>query len=116
MSYVAGNKEDKEGVEAGFAAKSHRIRITLTAQGPKLKALEKGERYSIAMLLMAWHFMLYAVMLAVLLLTCSLLPVYAVSQDLINRAKDKDLKVKGPIRMPTKTLIHTTRQLPSPRP
>lgn len=42
MSYVAG-KDDKEGVEAGFNAKSHKIRITLTAQGPKLKALEKGE-------------------------------------------------------------------------
>lgn len=43
MSYVAGGKEDKEGVDAGFSAKSHKIRITLTAQGPKLKALEKGE-------------------------------------------------------------------------
>lgn len=45
MSYVAG-KEDKEGVEAGFNAKSHKIRITLTAQGPKLKALEKGVSHS----------------------------------------------------------------------
>ncbi|KAK9896411.1 ribosomal protein S1 [Cystobasidium minutum MCA 4210] len=75
MSYVAG-KDDKEGVEAGFNAKSHKIRITLTAQGPKLKALEK------------------------------------VCQDLINRAKDKDLNVKGPVRMPTKVLVHTTRKTP----
>jgi hypothetical protein len=38
MSYVA--KEDKEGVEGGYAAKSHKIRITLTSQ--KVKAVEKG--------------------------------------------------------------------------
>jgi hypothetical protein len=33
-----------------------------------------------------------------------------VSNDLINRAKDKDLRVKGPIRMPTKCLKITTRK------
>lgn len=32
------------------------------------------------------------------------------SNDLINRAKDKDLRVKGPIRMPTKVLKITTRK------
>lgn len=35
--------------------------------------------------------------------------VFPVCQDLVNRAKDKDLAVKGPIRMPTKVLVHTTR-------
>ncbi|KAL7417179.1 ribosomal protein S10p/S20e-domain-containing protein [Mrakia frigida] len=34
------------------------------------------------------------------------------SNDLINRAKDKDLRVKGPIRMPTKVLKITTRKTP----
>jgi len=72
MSYVA--KEDKEGVEAGFSAKTHKIRITLTSS--KVKALEK------------------------------------VSNDLVNRAKDKDLRVKGPVRLPTKVLTHTTRKTP----
>lgn len=70
MSYVA--KEDKEGVEAGFSAKSHKIRITLTSQ--KVKAVEK------------------------------------VCTDLVNRAKDKDLRVKGPVRLPTKVLTITTRK------
>jgi small subunit ribosomal protein S20e len=70
MSYVA--KEDKEGVEAGYSAKSHKIRITLTSS--KVKALEK------------------------------------VCNDLVNRAKDKDLRVKGPVRLPTKVLVHTTRK------
>jgi len=33
-------------------------------------------------------------------------------RDLINRAKDKDLRVKGPIRLPTKVLRITTRKTP----
>lgn len=32
--------------------------------------------------------------------------------DLVNRAKDKDLRVKGPVRMPTKVLQITTRKTP----
>ena len=32
--------------------------------------------------------------------------------DLIRGAKDKELKVKGPVRMPTKTLRITTRKTP----
>merc|ERR1712018_573701 len=32
--------------------------------------------------------------------------------DLIKGAKDKELKVKGPVRMPTKTLRITTRKTP----
>ncbi|GLB41873.1 putative ribosomal protein S10p/S20e [Lyophyllum shimeji] len=34
------------------------------------------------------------------------------SNDLINRAKDKQLRVKGPVRMPTKCLKITTRKTP----
>jgi len=37
---------------------------------------------------------------------------YLVCADLIARAKDKDLKVKGPVRLPTKTLKITTRKTP----
>lgn len=32
--------------------------------------------------------------------------------DLINRAKEKGLNAKGPVRMPTKTLRITTRKSP----
>lgn len=35
-----------------------------------------------------------------------------VCTDLIRGAKDKDLRVKGPVRMPTKTLRITTRKSP----
>ncbi|KAF8729413.1 hypothetical protein AX14_006135 [Amanita brunnescens Koide BX004] len=34
------------------------------------------------------------------------------SSDLINRAKDKQLRVKGPVRLPTKVLRITTRKTP----
>lgn len=36
----------------------------------------------------------------------------AVCSDLIRGAKDKQLKVKGPVRMPTKVLHITTRKSP----
>ena len=35
-----------------------------------------------------------------------------VCADLIRGAKDKRLRVKGPVRMPTKVLHHTTRKSP----
>jgi len=35
-----------------------------------------------------------------------------VCQELIERAKGKDLRVKGPVRLPTKTLKVTTRKTP----
>merc|ERR1712106_923942 len=35
-----------------------------------------------------------------------------ISNELVKAAKDKNLKVKGPVRMPTKTLRITTRKTP----
>jgi len=35
-----------------------------------------------------------------------------VSSELIERAKSKDLRVKGPVRLPTKTLKISTRKTP----
>lgn len=35
-----------------------------------------------------------------------------VCSDLINRAKDKELRVKGPVRLPTKVLRITSRKSP----
>jgi len=37
---------------------------------------------------------------------------YVVCADLIRGAKDKSLKVKGPVRIPTKVLRITTRKAP----
>jgi hypothetical protein len=34
----------------------------------------------------------------------------SVCADLISRAKDRELRVKGPVRLPTKVLKHTTRK------
>merc|ERR1712008_291644 len=36
-----------------------------------------------------------------------------ISNDLVKAAKDKNLKVNGPVRMPTKTLRITTRKTPN---
>ncbi|KAI9179766.1 40S ribosomal protein S20 [Blastocladiella emersonii ATCC 22665] len=36
-----------------------------------------------------------------------------VCADLVKRAKDKELKVKGPVRLPTKMLAITTRKAPN---
>lgn len=36
-----------------------------------------------------------------------------VCQELIDRAKHKELRVKGPVRLPTKTLKITTRKAPN---
>ena len=35
-----------------------------------------------------------------------------VTSQLLNNAKDNKLKTKGPVRMPTKKLVHTTRRTP----
>merc|ERR1712150_410648 len=35
-----------------------------------------------------------------------------ISNELVKAARDKNLKVKGPVRMPTKTLRITTRKTP----
>ena len=37
---------------------------------------------------------------------------HAVCADLVRGAKDKQLKIKGPVRMPTKRLLITTRKSP----
>ncbi|CAH8543612.1 unnamed protein product [Dicrocoelium dendriticum] len=46
------------------------------------------------------------------LTAASVAPLEIVSNDLIKRAKDQNLKVKGPVRMPTKILRITTRKTP----
>ncbi|CAH8855538.1 unnamed protein product [Trichobilharzia szidati] len=46
------------------------------------------------------------------LTAASVKPLEQVSNDLIKRAKDQNLKVKGPVRMPTKVLRITTRKTP----
>jgi ribosomal protein S10 len=76
-------KPQQGNYEAGF----HRIRITLTSRN--VKALEKGLFFTLSSLI---------------------LPVCA---DLIKGAHDQRLmKVKGPVRLPTKVLHITTRKSP----
>lgn len=86
MSY---NKPEKG--EFGEGPKIHRIRITLTSR--KVQALEKGELRSS---LPPWN--------------CN--ADSTVTSDLIERAKSKNLRVKGPVRLPTRVLKVTTRKTP----
>lgn len=89
MSYVAKGEKEYDATGAPVpAAKIHKIRITLTSSN--VKNLEK-----------CW----YPFAVCILVLT-----VCVVSNDLINRAKDKQLRVKGPVRLPTKVLKITTRK------
>merc|ERR1712227_844437 len=46
------------------------------------------------------------------LTSCNVKSLEKVCTDLIKGAKDKELRVKGPVRMPTKTLRITTRKTP----
>jgi len=87
MSYVAKDKE-YDAAGAVPAAKIHKIRITLTSSN--VKNLEKCQCSFIS--------------------SKHPLNLPIVSADLINRAKDKQLRVKGPVRLPTKVLKITTRK------
>lgn len=90
MSYVAKGEKEYDATGAPVpTAKIHKIRITLTSSN--VKNLEKCE-YELCI-----KFILDAY-------------VRIVSNDLINRAKDKQLRVKGPVRLPTKVLKITTRK------
>ncbi|XP_051022815.1 40S ribosomal protein S20-like [Acomys russatus] len=44
--------------------------------------------------------------------SCNVKSLEKVCADLIRGAKEKNLKVKGPVRMPTKTMRTTTRKTP----
>ncbi len=92
MSYVAKDKD----VDAGASQKMHKIRITLTSRN--VKNLEKGEHASaLESSEVTW------LADTAFDLVCS---------DLVSRSKDKQLDVKGPVRLPTKVLSHTVRKSP----
>ncbi|WVZ08166.1 hypothetical protein V8G54_021512 [Vigna mungo] len=93
MAYAA-MKPTKPGLEES-QEQIHKIRITLSSK--HVKNLEKGMHQFIQLLLFAY------VSTLMLLLVCS---------DLVRGAKDKRLRVKGPVRMPTKVLHITTRKSP----
>ena len=99
----------KPGYEEAPAAALHKIRITLTSRN--VKALEKGTDG-------VWFILPRSL---THLLPCNMLNKQSpppqptptiVCSDLISRAKDQTLKVKGPVRLPTKVLRITTRKTP----
>jgi ribosomal protein S10 len=113
----------KPGLEEEVA-QVHRIRITLTSKN--VKALEKGEQHrsTFAQPCLVWTHgsssclrqqmsrVKKCICLPIIMCLARTLLSAAVSADLVKGAKDKQLKVKGPVRLPTKTLRITTRKSP----
>lgn len=77
----------------------HKIRITLTSRN--VPSLEKGN-FILALVLIRNPrcVVKFIVLLSIVCL------------ELVGAAKDKNLRVKGPVRMPTKILRITTRKTP----
>lgn len=92
---------EKPGQEV---APVHRIRITLTSRN--VKPLEKGKYQK-------HNFVIHCYPLIVMLYILTLiLSLFLVCSDLLKTAKKQKIKVKGPIRIPTKVLRITTRKTP----
>ena len=91
-TYQAPKGNMKAGYEEQVEVKIHKIRITLTSR--HVKNLEKGT-FSIAAE-------------KICISSC----ILVVCADLINRSKEKELKTKGPVRLPTKKLRISTRKSP----
>ncbi|MEJ1287750.1 ribosomal protein S20 [Cricetulus griseus] len=91
----------------------HRIRITLTSRN--VKSLEKGQYGGLGCAQCACCTLGVGRSAATPVALNELkdgVSLPAVCADLIRGAKEKNLKVKGPVRMPTKTLRITTRKTP----
>ncbi|KAK3917685.1 40S ribosomal protein S20 [Frankliniella fusca] len=82
---TATYKDPEKPVEQALI---HRIRITLTSRN--VRSLEKENS----------------------VMSDRTLSLFPVCTDLINGAKKQKLRVKGPVRMPTKVLRITTRKTP----
>ena len=78
--------DTKDKAKGEEDTRKNKVRITLTCKN--VKNVERG----------------YSIIFLYCFIVCS---------ELINRAKSKqDVKVTGPVRMPTKTLVITTRKSP----
>ena len=98
----------------------HKIRITLTSKN--VKNLEKGTQKEKAFFLafvlifshsnLLWHPYDENDDERVISLMGLVYFLFIVCTDLVRGAKDKSLRVKGPVRIPTKVLRITTRKAP----
>jgi ribosomal protein S10 len=98
MAYAA-MKPTKPGLEES-QEQIHKIRITLSSKN--VKNLEKGIFHPNVLFYFLNFYHFFFIYLFVM----------TVCSDLVRGAKDKHLRVKGPVRMPTKVLHITTRKSP----
>ena len=124
MAYAA-MKPTKAGLEEPLE-QIHKIRITLSSKN--VKNLEKGvclESLPFDFLDLSRLILATTALMIMRLISCSLsncrVQVFLMSlllfggvvcADLVRGAKDKRLRTKGPVRMPTKVLKITTRKAP----
>ena len=103
---LAAMKPMKIGLEE-YHDQVHRVRITLSSKN--VKNLEKGVYFFYQL---RFYDVLFIFICLFLFHWVNFLLFYVVCTDLIRGAKDKSLKVKGPVRIPTKVLRITTRKAP----
>jgi small subunit ribosomal protein S20e len=101
-AYKPPQTEGKAGEQE--TARVHRIRITLSSR--HVANLEKGAPALPTAACNSRHFHTHGGRSPLSSLPCT------VCADLIKGAKEKRLRVKGPVRMPTKVLRITTRKSP----
>jgi len=103
-------KAQKPGLEEA-QEQIHKIRITLSSKN--VKNLEKG--LFLKSYFTIWLLLMRPILFLLVVSFCSdffLLVLLIVCTDLVRGAKDKRLRVKGPVRIPTKVLNITTRKSP----
>jgi len=103
-------KAQKPGLEEA-QEQIHKIRITLSSKN--VKNLEKG--LFLKSYFTTWLLLMRPILFLLVVSFCSdffLLVLLIVCTDLVRGAKDKRLRVKGPVRIPTKVLNITTRKSP----
>jgi small subunit ribosomal protein S20e len=103
---LAKMKPVKPGLEE-YHDQVQRVRITLSSKN--VKNLEKGVFFFYQL---RFYDVLFIYVCLFLFYWVNFLLFYVVCADLIRGAKDKSLKVKGPVRIPTKVLRITTRKAP----
>ena len=108
---MAAVKPEAGKAAAGEEATVHRIRITLTSRFLS-SVLYCIELYYTVLSQGPGAFALRNLQISSSPSSRNVKSLEKVCADLIKGAKDKSLKVKGPVRMPTKTLRITTRKTP----
>ena len=93
------HKMSKKGTKGSYGDDEQLLKIRITLTSVDVKRLEKGARHTFRACRIAWQ-------------PANFSFHHLVCADLKRGAQEKDLRVKGPVRLPTKFLKITTRKSP----